>query len=366
MANIGSAFLGDLQAKRIRHLSSPTGSIGATSPPSSPPATTTQNNHMSISQPLSPPPQEPQSTSRSQRDEELRKAWVALASPPLKTTIDPILALELRVQWLEALVLGISGPAQTSNSSASKNGATGADRKSSIGMEKEQKGRGNFRSLRGKAGEKSKENEKDKGKGKESTATLARLTEDVTKRLNTIVEANEGLRKFMDTYEQHAQYLTPTFALSGIIDAPLPSTPTSDNQEGKTLGSSLLPMYENMSPQELEAFLAELEPDVRAADRDMLEIESLVGKGVTGSGKLGDYEALKPRLQKLIKEHEEDARLASDLERRVAKLVERHVNHVDTLSELFVAWDDTLLEAESRANKLEKDARERQRLGLEP
>ena len=41
-----------------------------------------------------------------------------------------------------------------------------------------------------------------------------------------------------------------------------------------------------MSPSELEAFLAELEPDIRAADRDMREIEMLEKKGVTGAGKL--------------------------------------------------------------------------------
>lgn len=41
-----------------------------------------------------------------------------------------------------------------------------------------------------------------------------------------------------------------------------------------------------MSPNELEAFLAELEPDIRAADRDMREIEMLEKKGVTAAGKL--------------------------------------------------------------------------------
>lgn len=41
-----------------------------------------------------------------------------------------------------------------------------------------------------------------------------------------------------------------------------------------------------MSPSELEAFLAELEPDIRAADRDMREIELLEKKGVTAAGKL--------------------------------------------------------------------------------
>jgi Cu+-exporting ATPase len=41
-----------------------------------------------------------------------------------------------------------------------------------------------------------------------------------------------------------------------------------------------------MSPEELEAFLTEMETDIRAADRDMLEIEALERKGVTGAGKL--------------------------------------------------------------------------------
>lgn len=41
-----------------------------------------------------------------------------------------------------------------------------------------------------------------------------------------------------------------------------------------------------MSPEEFEALLQEMEPDIRAADRDMREIELLERKGVTGAGKL--------------------------------------------------------------------------------
>jgi hypothetical protein len=41
-----------------------------------------------------------------------------------------------------------------------------------------------------------------------------------------------------------------------------------------------------MSTSEMEAFLTEMEADVRAADRDMREIEVLEKKGVTGAGKL--------------------------------------------------------------------------------
>ena len=63
--------------------------------------------------------------------------------------------------------------------------------------------------------------------------------------------------------DQYAHLLT----LSGIIPNALPS-------------------YENMTPSEFETFLQEMEPDIRAAERDMREIEVLDQKGVTAVGKL--------------------------------------------------------------------------------
>lgn len=47
-----------------------------------------------------------------------------------------------------------------------------------------------------------------------------------------------------------------------------------------------MPSYENMTPSEFETFLQEMEPDIRAADRDMREIEALDQKGVAAVGKL--------------------------------------------------------------------------------
>jgi len=110
--------------------------------------------------------------------------------------------------------------------------------------------------------------------------------------------------------------------------------------------------------------LIEMEPDIRAADRDIQEIEALEKKGVTGAGKLADYEPLRPRLDALLKAHEEDARRAAALEKRVANLMESHATQVDALSELFVVWDDTLMEAEDKILALERDRQERRRLGL--
>jgi hypothetical protein len=108
-----------------------------------------------------------------------------------------------------------------------------------------------------------------------------------------------------------------------------------------------------MSPEELEAFLTEMEPDIRAADRDMREIGDLEKKGVTGAGKLAglllpdtrfflfcswcllwvrffltDHEALQPRLDVLLDAYQKDFELATSLEQRTASLMERHATHV--------------------------------------
>ncbi|RPD58915.1 hypothetical protein L226DRAFT_572460 [Lentinus tigrinus ALCF2SS1-7] len=225
---------------------------------------------------------------------------------PLETkppSISPILSLELRLRWLETLLFGAKHDEQT-----------------------------------GKPGTKA-----DKLKDGE---TLARRAEDLQRRLDSVAQSNDALKRFMDRYEQYAHMLTPGFALSGS----LPVNP---------------PTYENMSPSELDAFLAEMEPDIRAAERDLREICALEEKGVTGAGKLGDYEALQPRLETLLKAHDEDLKMAAELEKRIALLMDHYATNVDTLSELFVSWDETIRDAEEEVDRLQKDREERRRLGYE-
>lgn len=111
------------------------------------------------------------------------------------------------------------------------------------------------------------------------------------------------------TDEQHGNLLTPSFALSATLSMTTPS-------------------YENMSSSELEAFLAEMEPEIRAADRDLREIELLEKKEVTSAGNLADYESLQPRLDALTKAHEEDLHKAAELEQRIARLMDRYATNV--------------------------------------
>ncbi|CAK5274021.1 unnamed protein product, partial [Mycena citricolor] len=269
MANIGSAFLGDATVRR-RVLSS-TASNSTGTPPSSPPPTSMSAVFSSI----------PSSSS---------------ASPNTKSpaVIEPALSLELRLRWLEAILLGVK---QLDTSKALDTLPRGE--------------------------------------------TLVRAADDIQKRLNAIVSSNDGLKRFIDRYDQHEALLASSSAPS----------------EG--------PTYQNISASELEVLLVEMEPDIRAAERDMQEIELLEEKGITGAGKLADHESLQPRLDALIQLQQEDLALAASLEKRLERLMQTHATQVDALSELFVAWDDAVLDTELRVHQLEKYKQERQRLGLE-
>ncbi|KAJ7577051.1 hypothetical protein C8J56DRAFT_972205 [Mycena floridula] len=273
---IGSVFLGD--SRRHRVLSTTSSLTG--SPPSTPSAALSMPGMLSGLQSQSPTPASPKSF-----------------LPASREVIEPVMSLELRLRWLEAIVYGLK---------QDKKGKERADLKPGD--------------------------------------TMSRAAKSLQQQLDSIVDANDGLKRFMSQYDQHAHLLTPSFALSGILPDP--------------------PTYQNMSANELEAFLAEMESDIRAADRDMVEIEALDKKGITGAGKLADYEMLEPRMHALATAHHDNLKLAADLESRITGLVERHATHIDTLSELFVAWDEAIMEAETKLSRLERDRHEQRRLGF--
>jgi len=143
---------------------------------------------------------------------------------------------------------------------------------------------------------------------------LIRDIEEIQRKLDAAVQGSgsDSLRWFVDNYDQYKQYLTPAFALSGII-------PTST------------PLYDNMSPSELEAFLAEMDPDIRAADRDLREIEMLEKKGVTAANKLPEYQRLQPRLNSILQASAENRRKHVELEKRIAKVMNQYATTVRTI-----------------------------------
>ncbi|KAF8532012.1 hypothetical protein JB92DRAFT_3080807 [Gautieria morchelliformis] len=286
MPVLGSVFLGDAHHHRVF----------STTPPTSP-----------------PPPSEPSFTFRAQparadsasaMDMDQSKLEV---ETPIPSEISPEVSLELRLRWLEALLLGVRQEAR-------------------------------------KLGVEGRATKEDAQKGE----PLFRRAEEVQRGLDAIVASNDGLKRFMEHYDEHAQFLTPSFALSGLSNS-----------------SSAPPSYSSMSSTELDAFLSEMEVEIRAADRDLREVDALEKRGVTGAGKLVDHEPLQPRLRALVTAHEEDLAKAASLESRIGALLERHATKVDALSELFVAWNDVITEAEDRVGKKEREKEEQRRLGYE-
>ena len=134
MSVLGSVFLGDFQRHRVFSSSPPS------SPPTGMPAATAE--HLGDVLESLDDTESPAKTSAS------------LSDPTGPAHIDPVLSLELRLRWLEALLLGVRQDTR------------------------DRKGREKPPEL--KPGE-----------------SLIQLAGNVQRRLNTVVESNDGLKKFM-------------------------------------------------------------------------------------------------------------------------------------------------------------------------
>jgi hypothetical protein len=119
------------------------------------------------------------STSKPRNNAEFNVDLNSLPPAAPRKSIDPQLALELRVRWLEALVSGLS--------LASNNSSVGRS-----------KGKGKANGL---------------GVGSEN---LVRLAENVQRELEAAVEGSEGLKKFMD---HCASAAGPPFSISVLTIA---------------------------------------------------------------------------------------------------------------------------------------------------
>lgn len=145
-SNKSSDFLSSLTPgdfQRLRLLSSST-------PPSSPPPTGTS---MSSVQGQAHSPSLPPAHSNNNPTTLSASASTSASVPPV---IEPMLALELRLRWLEAILLGV----------------------------RHEKG-------------------KDREREREQGETLCRASEDIQRQLNNFVEGNEGLKRFMESCECH-------------------------------------------------------------------------------------------------------------------------------------------------------------------
>jgi len=103
-------------------------------------------------------------------------AIAPVSPPPPPTAITPSMSVELRLRWLEALLLGVKQETGSRDGMSTINGRVGTQKKKSNA-------------------EKEKEKERERQARKK---TLSRRAEEVQRKLDAVVAGHEGLRKFMD------------------------------------------------------------------------------------------------------------------------------------------------------------------------
>ncbi|KAK4703619.1 hypothetical protein P7C70_g2597, partial [Phenoliferia sp. Uapishka_3] len=112
---------------------------------------------------------------------------------------------------------------------------------------------------------------------------------------------------------------------------------------------------EEMSPQAKVALILESEGEIRQLERELREVETLEHRGVVGSGNLADHEGLKPALAEVKANVTPQITSYSSLEARTNALLSRYNEYIDTLSEIFISWNDIISSAEEEITKLEKE-----------
>lgn len=288
MSALGSVFLGDVQRHRV-----------LSSPPSSPPPVST------FSGDTMPTPVDSEDVLESlDGTESPAKTSASLpqgrASAQTPTTIDPVLSLELRLRWLEALLLGVRQDTR--------------DRKA-----------------------------REKPPELKPGETLVHLAGDVQRRLAAAVDASDGLKKFM-----HQCTPPPTrraHALTGMQTTGMRSgSPPRSRSLGRSTPIRRTTVWTRTRSRRCwrrwsrtcappTATCARLGcSSKRACSRlGNSQVRARLLSPGRAHGRCVDYEALQPRLQALVAAQEQDVKFAAALEKRIAALVERHVTHVSSL-----------------------------------
>ncbi|KAK0533986.1 hypothetical protein OC834_002042 [Tilletia horrida] len=256
--------------------------------------------------------------------------------------IDPSLALELRVRLLEILVGGSSDQPFQHPSSETATPLLSHGHLASV----------------------------------PSVRTLSARSAKVTQILHATVKENGSLASFVRAYDKNFPFLTPGFALNEPGSNPCEDdlresglevdSAKAQRGDGVESGKSdaeldtgeqhQLPLSAlALPPQAQAALLLEVEPELRALERQLAECEVLEQRGTAGPGKLGDAQTLGPQLKSAWEQHEKRKTEIEQLERQLSDFFQEYTSYTDAASQVFIAWDDMLTGLELRVSKAEKE-----------
>ncbi|KAE8270926.1 hypothetical protein A4X09_0g1416 [Tilletia walkeri] len=208
-----------------------------------------------------------------------------------------------------------------------------------------------------------------------SSRTLTARTARATNILHSTVKENASLAAFVRAYDKNLPFLNPAFALSQPGSNPVEEDlrlsgidPSSSSSAGPdSSGKKADPETEHESneniplsalalpPQAQAALLLEVEPELQALERQLAECKVLDERGTAGAGNLAETETLAPKLKAGWEQHVKRKTEVESLERELSTLFDSYTGYTDAASQIFIAWDEMLTSMELRVSKAEKD-----------
>ncbi|WVQ66722.1 uncharacterized protein L199_004911 [Kwoniella botswanensis] len=186
-----------------------------------------------------------------------------------------------------------------------------------------------------------------KAKGESSKSAIRQIqeAEEIFERLSS---ESEGIKRLLDGYDQYLPLLNPPSTTITTLTNDQEQDSTESNKKERITESDLLPDAIKLT-MVLEAY-----SDIKGAERDLREIDSLKNKDVQGSGNLEELLPLKPNLISSLKQTQNTSRELSKLKKELSTLLGRYSEFTSTTSDLFIDLHHQLQYLEDRVYKLER------------
>ncbi|KAG2204344.1 hypothetical protein INT47_009386 [Mucor saturninus] len=159
-----------------------------------------------------------------------------------------------------------------------------------------------------------------------SKESILKRIETLHKELNSVYKNNKSIKDFIEKYDVHAKLLNPNTS--------------TYNLERETLAPDVKLELLLTAQDDLEKFAQEV--------KQVKDLEYVV------SGTEFDViETLGPNLSKLEVSHTDQITNLNDITKEVSQFMERYNGTVNTLSEIFISWDNILTNMETHVAALE-------------
>ncbi|CAG8524405.1 12416_t:CDS:2 [Ambispora gerdemannii] len=163
------------------------------------------------------------------------------------------------------------------------------------------------------------------------TLSLLRRVDEVKKQFQTIIRERDGLKSFLEQYDQVSEYVSP---FKDAVDMERAILTTEAKAE----------------------IIIASEEELYGVAENLKQIEEL--QGIIDSEEFKGLDRLFPLLTPIEANHVNQAARTNEVSTRITHLLDRYNRIINTLSEIFIAWDSILTIIDMEISALERKARE--------